>query len=247
VYAGSIPTLASSTPSGHVHKGLIPLENPAPARVSNRIRTAADIDGWKGVGVRQRGNRPFAGEVTPPRRYWATGLSAGQATGASVTSSRVARSCCRSVNGPLVAWVLRHRATSAFYSVLAVSFALVVSSAIAVASFEQDAAGANIQTAEDALWWALSTITTVGYGDRFPVTTEGRGVATMLMLASLGLVGTLSGVIAAWFLGPAQEKHAASVEAESQLTAKHVRELDAALRELKTTLDELRTGKSLPA
>lgn len=54
----------------------------------------------------------------------------------------------------------------------------------------------NIKTAEDAIWWAFVTITTVGYGDRFPVTTEGRIIAALLMTAGVGLFGTFTGFIA---------------------------------------------------
>lgn len=59
----------------------------------------------------------------------------------------------------------------------------------------------NIKTAEDALWWAMVSITTVGYGDRFPVTDAGRLIATVLMICGIGLFGTLSGVAASFFLG----------------------------------------------
>ena len=60
---------------------------------------------------------------------------------------------------------------------------------------------ANIKTAEDALWWALTTITTVGYGDRYPVTDGGRVIASVLMIRSIGLFGALSGLTASWFVG----------------------------------------------
>ena len=58
----------------------------------------------------------------------------------------------------------------------------------------------NIKTAEDAIWWAFTTITTVGYGDRYPVTSEGRFVAVVLMAAGVGLFGTFSAFLASWFL-----------------------------------------------
>jgi voltage-gated potassium channel len=55
----------------------------------------------------------------------------------------------------------------------------------------------NIKTAGDARWWPLSTITTVGYTDRYPVTTEGPFVAALLVWAGVGLFGMLSGFLAA--------------------------------------------------
>lgn len=71
----------------------------------------------------------------------------------------------------------------------------------------------NIRTADDALWWALSTITTVGYGDRYPVTSEGRVVAAFLMCAGVGLFGMFSGFLASWFISPQASNDAGEVEA----------------------------------
>ena len=53
------------------------------------------------------------------------------------------------------------------------------------------------------MWWSISTMTTVGYGDRYPITSEGRLVAVFLMATGVGLFGTLSGAVASWFLSPA--------------------------------------------
>ena len=78
--------------------------------------------------------------------------------------------------------------------------------ALAALDAERDAAGANITTFGDALWWATATVTTVGYGDRFPVTLEGRIIATVLMLVGIGLVGTVTAAVASWFLGRTHEQ-----------------------------------------
>lgn len=64
----------------------------------------------------------------------------------------------------------------------------------------------NIHTAEDALWWAMTTITTVGYGDRFPVTNAGRMIASLMMMCGIGLFGSLSGVAASFFIGNGEPK-----------------------------------------
>jgi voltage-gated potassium channel len=77
----------------------------------------------------------------------------------------------------------------------------VVLGALAVLDAERSADGANITTFGDALWWACTTVTTVGYGDQFPVTTEGRLVAVVLMVAGIGLVGAVTGSVASWMLG----------------------------------------------
>lgn len=100
--------------------------------------------------------------------------------------------------------VLSRKAESAFLAALLVSFFLVIFSSLAILQFE-NAEASNIKNAEDALWWSWTTITTVGYGDKFPVTSEGRFIGVVLMTTGVGLFGTLSGLIASWFLAPDSE------------------------------------------
>ena len=104
----------------------------------------------------------------------------------------------------LAEFILDRRAESALLAALLLSILLVVASSIAILQLETVPAS-NIHSAEEALWWAIATITTVGYGDLYPVTTEGRIVASLLMIFGVILVGTLSGFAAAWFLKPAEE------------------------------------------
>jgi voltage-gated potassium channel len=66
--------------------------------------------------------------------------------------------------------------------------------------FEERAKGSNIHDYPDALWWAIVTVTTVGYGDRFPVTEGGRMVAVILMLVGIGLIGVLTATVASVFI-----------------------------------------------
>jgi len=96
---------------------------------------------------------------------------------------------------------LERRAQSAVVAAVLVSMLLLVFGSIAVLIFE-DGPDSNIRGPEDALWWSAVTLTTVGYGDRYPVTTEGRIVAVLLMVAGVGLFGALSGFVASWFLSP---------------------------------------------
>jgi len=111
----------------------------------------------------------------------------------------------------LAGFVLEHRAEGAFLAAALVSILLVCLSSIAVLQFESVPA-ANIKTAEDALWWAMTTITTVGYGDRYPVTAEGRVVAGLLMTAGVGLIGVISGSVASWFLAHSRERAVSELE-----------------------------------
>jgi voltage-gated potassium channel len=75
-----------------------------------------------------------------------------------------------------------------------------MSAALAVLDAERDAPNATIATFQDAAWWALTTITTVGYGDRYPVTPEGRLVAAALMVGGIALLGVVTGLVASWFV-----------------------------------------------
>jgi voltage-gated potassium channel len=99
----------------------------------------------------------------------------------------------------LVTHIFRNRTRGTFAAVTSLSILLVIFSSIAILNVETDPSS-NIKTAEDALWWAFVTITTVGYGDRYPVTTEGRIIAAILMVAGVGLFGTFTGFVASWFM-----------------------------------------------
>lgn len=89
--------------------------------------------------------------------------------------------------------------------VLLVTLFVVVASALLVLSFERDVGGANIASLPDALWWAMTTVTTVGYGDRFPTTAGGRGIGVLLMVVGIALFGFLAGSIASLFVESDEE------------------------------------------
>jgi voltage-gated potassium channel len=96
------------------------------------------------------------------------------------------------------------------------SVVLIVFAAAALElGFEHTFAGSNIHDFGDALWWAVVTVTTVGYGDRFPVTAAGRGVAVVLMLVGIGLVGAVTATVASYFVE--QRQDANTVELEQRL------------------------------
>jgi voltage-gated potassium channel len=104
----------------------------------------------------------------------------------------LARILNRSAAGSLVGQVTTYAAGVAVMSVGLGSLAIL--------DAEQDATHANITTFGDALWWSATTVTTVGYGDRYPVTTEGRYIAVALMVVGIGLVGAVTAAVAAWMV-----------------------------------------------
>jgi voltage-gated potassium channel len=69
---------------------------------------------------------------------------------------------------------------------------------------ERFAPGGNIKTVGDALWWSLVTVTTIGYGDRYPVTAEGRMIAAILIVFGIGIIGSMTGYFASWILRQTQ-------------------------------------------
>jgi len=99
----------------------------------------------------------------------------------------------------LAAIVFHNRARNALLAGSFVAVVVVFLSSFAILQFESHNEG-NITSAEDAIWWALCTVTTVGYGDLYPVTWEGRVVAFILMVTGASSFGALSGLIAGSFV-----------------------------------------------
>jgi voltage-gated potassium channel len=100
--------------------------------------------------------------------------------------------------------IFRKRVQGAFSAAVLIAILMIIFSSIAILQVENDP-NSNIKNAEDALWWSFVTITTVGYGDKFPVTTEGRIIAMVLMTVGVGLFGTFTGFIASWFVNSSKE------------------------------------------
>lgn len=82
----------------------------------------------------------------------------------------------------------------------------VLAGSIAILTVEGQVENSNIKTAEDALWWSYITITTVGYGDFYPVTSIGRIIAVIMSLGGIGLFGTFTGIVATYFIGEKNEQ-----------------------------------------
>jgi voltage-gated potassium channel len=80
------------------------------------------------------------------------------------------------------------------------AFFVAYISAIQITLIERSVIGSNIKTFEDGLWWAITTVTTVGYGDRFPTTNEGRALAVLLMITGISLIGVITASVASWFV-----------------------------------------------
>jgi len=106
---------------------------------------------------------------------------------------------------------------------------VILVAALAALDAEREAPGANITGFGDAMWWAMTTVTTVGYGDRYPVTTTGRFVAAGLMLCGIALIGVVTASFASWLIERVTE-----VEEESEAaTRRDIAALTAEVRMLR--------------
>jgi voltage-gated potassium channel len=100
--------------------------------------------------------------------------------------------------------IFKNKVKGTMTSVLILSILMIIFSSIAILQAE-DSPESNIKTAEDALWWSYATITTVGYGDKYPVSTEGRIIAVVLMTFGVGVFGTFTAYVASLFVQKNQE------------------------------------------
>jgi voltage-gated potassium channel len=94
-----------------------------------------------------------------------------------------------------------------FHFVVLAAAAVVFVSDGLVTIAERNAKGANIHDFGQGLWWPITTVTTVGYGDRYPTTSLGQGVAVFLMLVGIGLIGVLTATIASYFVQERANAH----------------------------------------
>lgn len=105
----------------------------------------------------------------------------------------------------------------------AASFALmyIYVLSLAVYAAERNAAGATILNYGDSVWWAIETITTVGYGDMIPVTIAGRVYASLLMLGGVVIVGATTATVISYLSEKVQTVHKKSQEHAAHLNDPH--------------------------
>ncbi len=114
-----------------------------------------------------------------------------------------------------------------------------VVAALAALDVERRAPGATITSFGDALWWAISTMTTVGYGDTYPVTFVGRLIGSGLMIAGIALLGTVTATMASYLVEAVAEEDEAEDRAEQRAERAERAEILAELRSLRTEVQRL--------
>jgi len=115
-------------------------------------------------------------------------------------------------------------------------------SSLAILDADRRTADSNITTFGDALWWSATTVTTVGYGDRFPVTSEGRLIAVALMIVGISLIGVITASVAAWFVSRVAASETVEVEKDMDESTDTIlaslAELKAQVTALEARLDD---------
>jgi voltage-gated potassium channel len=121
---------------------------------------------------------------------------------------------------------------------------LVFVGALAVLDVEQGAPDAKIVTFGDALWWAITTITTVGYGDLYPVTAIGRLVAAALMMSGIAVLGVVTASIASWLVQRVEDTAETVAEAVEEPVRAEMAGLLAEIALLRHEIAELKQDRT---
>ncbi len=116
--------------------------------------------------------------------------------------TRITRALGGQAGKDLILDVLRNRGQYATFITILLAGMVLSTASILILQEESRAPNANITTGGDALWWGIVTITTVGYGDYYPVTTLGRITAVFVMFAGIGIIGALASILASVLVSP---------------------------------------------
>jgi voltage-gated potassium channel len=141
----------------------------------------------------------------------------------------------------LIEDVVNNRGQYALFITILSALIVLSVSTVLIVQIESRSTDANITTGGDALWWGFVTITTVGYGDQYPVTALGRATAVIVMFAGVGIIGSLASILASVLVPQpsATDEPAPSATAEATV-AGELANLRKELASQRATLDALR-------
>jgi voltage-gated potassium channel len=142
----------------------------------------------------------------------------------------------------IVSYLSKNRAASALYILVLMVILIIEAGGFLVLQAERAAPSANILTAFDAIWWSYVTITTVGYGDRYPVTIGGRMVGILVMTTGVAVFATFAGLISSKLLAPPEkEEEKPEQPAEGDEVARYRAELKELIGERERIETEIAT------
>lgn len=146
---------------------------------------------------------------------------------------RIFRRIRRTASNEVIQQARQRLGESTLMIAILMIYLVVMLGSIAIVLVESPDPQANIQTGQDAVWWAFVTIATVGYGDRYPVTTAGRGIAILMMVLGVSVFSVLTGYLALSFQTRRAKKQEEAIE-----------RLSSELREIKKMLERDREKKN---
>ena len=144
----------------------------------------------------------------------------------------------------LAADVLRNRGQYAAFITVLAAFIVLTLSSVLVLQFETTSPDANITTGGDALWWGVVTITTVGYGDKFPVTMLGRLTGVAVMFAGVGIIGALASILASILVPQPKESDPEATTTVTPQVEEELAKIRAELAALRSSLAADQPGPS---
>ena len=135
--------------------------------------------------------------------------------------------------------LIKDRAGSALLTLLLIGILVLEFGSLVMLILERNAPGANITTASDALWYVIVTMSTVGYGDQYPVSNAGREMGTFIIVIGVGIFGTLTGYLANLFLAPRKDEPAEAATATDGDAAQRLQRLKELLEQQQVALAQL--------
>ena len=141
--------------------------------------------------------------------------------------------------------VLQNRSQYATFITILLAGIVLSTASILVLEFESRAPAGNITTGGEAIWWGLVTITTVGYGDFYPITILGRLTGIFVMFAGIGIIGALASILASLLVSPSTPDEPAA-ESEPAADSMPVDAIAAELAGLRAEIAALRATVSPP-
>ena len=160
---------------------------------------------------------------------------------------RVVRLLHRHGGRTIVRTLIRDRAGSALLMVLLIGILVLQFGSVTMLHLELGAQDANIATASDALWYMIVTMSTVGYGDRYPVITAGRELGPFVLVVGVGIFGTLTGFLANFFLSPRKRRRSAEAPTSLYEARHRLDQLRQLLDQQQATVAELERMPAGPA